>query len=178
MSKRIIATLVGAVLLFIWQFLSWSLLNVHAAEQMYTPNQDRILEFLGGQLEEGHYFLPTVPPGTSQEDAQAAMEAAAGQPWATISYHSAMENTMTMNLIRGFAIDLVSVFLLVWLLLNMAKLNFSTALLASLAIGIIGYLTIPYLGAIWFKTPSLGYLIDAVVGWGLVGVWLGWYLNR
>lgn len=46
------------------------------------------------------------------------------------------------------------------------------------AIGIIGYLTIPYLYSIWFETNSLGHLVDALVSWGLVGAWLGWWLPR
>jgi hypothetical protein len=29
MTKQIIGTVVGALILFIWQFLSWSLLPVH-----------------------------------------------------------------------------------------------------------------------------------------------------
>lgn len=178
MNKQIIATLVGAIILFVWQFLSWSMLNVHGAEMMYTPNQDRILEFLGEQLEDGHYFLPNVAPDATMEEAQAAMEAAEGKPWATISYHSALENNMAINLIRGMAVDLVSVFLLVWVLLQMAGLNFGRTVFTSIAVGLIGYLTITYLNSVWYDTPTIGYLIDALVGWGAVGVWLGWYLNR
>jgi hypothetical protein len=53
-----------------------------------------------------------------------------------------------------------------------------TSIQASIAVGIIGYLTIPYLNTIWFETSSMGYLVDALVQWGLVGVWLGWYLPR
>ncbi|MFK7775379.1 MAG: hypothetical protein AB8F94_24780 [Saprospiraceae bacterium] len=53
-----------------------------------------------------------------------------------------------------------------------------TSLLASLAVGAIGYLTIPYLHQVWMETDSTGYLIDTVVAWGLVGAWLGWWLNR
>jgi len=45
-------------------------------------------------------------------------------------------------------------------------------------VGLIGYLTIPYLNSIWFETNSIGHLIDAFVSWGLVGIWLGWWLPR
>jgi uncharacterized membrane protein len=178
MKKLIIGAVVTAVLIFIWQFLSWSLLNIHAAEQQYTPNQDVILETLSTNLEEGMYFLPSLPPGTSPEEYQAKMGDWEGQPWAVVNYHSSFETNMGMNLIRGFAIDLIAAFLLVWMLLKFEKVNFTSSLLASLAVGFIGFFTIPYLNAIWFEGPIWGYLIDTVVQWGVVGAWLGWWLSR
>lgn len=178
MRNQIIAALVAALLLFIWQFLSWSLLNVHGPEMQYTAKQDTLLSVLSQNLEEGSYFLPTVPPGTSAEEMQRAMNEALGKPWATISYHESMSNNMGMNLIRGFVVDVVAAFLLVWILLQFKELSFKTAMLGALSVGIIGYLTIPYLNTIWFETPSFGYLIDALVQWGLVGGWLGWFLTR
>jgi hypothetical protein len=45
-------------------------------------------------------------------------------------------------------------------------------------VGGIGYLTIPYLNSIWFDNNSMGYLIDWLVQWGVVGAWLGWWLTR
>ena len=85
---------------------------------------------------------------------------------------------MGMNMLRGFVIDLISIFLLVWLLMQFANLQFKSILLTSLAVGGIGYLTIPYLNTIWFDESSIGYLIDTLVQWGLVGTWLGWWLTK
>ena len=178
MKKQLIATLVGGIILFLWQFLSWSMLNVHASEFKYTANQDKIMETLSQNLEEGSYFLPGVPPGSTPEAEQAAMEANIGKPWALISYHRSMQMSMGMNMIRGLAADLVAVFLLVWLLMRCARLDMKTIVLSALAVGATGYLTIPYLNSIWFETNSIGYLIDTVVQWGLVGAWLGWWLPR
>ena len=178
MKKHLIATVVGALILFIWQFLSWSVLNVHGAENAYTANQDEILQFLSQNLEEGEYFLPTTAPGASADEYQALMENSIGKPWAKISYHAAMEMNMGFNLIRGFIIDFIAVWLLVWVLLKFAELDFKTALLTSLAVGFIGYLAYPYLNSIWFEGSTFGYLIDVVVQWGLLGSWLGWYLNK
>lgn len=178
MKKQLIASLVGAALLFIWQFLSWSMLNVHGQEMQYTANQDQVMEALSQHLKEGQYYLPNVAPGTSNEAAQAAMESSMGKPWATISYHQAMEMSMGMNMLRAFLADLVAAFLLTWLLLQFANLDLKTSVLASLAVGATGYLTIPYLNSIWFEHRSIGFLIDTVVQWGLVGLWLGWWLPR
>lgn len=179
MKKQIIATLVGGAILFIWQFLSWAMIPIHKSVYGYTANQDKILEVLNQNLtEEGTYFLPNVPPGTSHEQAETSMNDRMGKPWASVSYHKSMSNNMGMNMFRGFTIDLVAAFLLIWLLLKIPNLNIMTAVQASIGVGLISYLTIPYLNSIWFEGNSMEHLIDAIVQWGLVGVWLGWWLPR
>ncbi len=178
MKKQLIASLVGGLILFLWQFLSWSLLNVHAAEFQYTANQDQIMENLAQNLEEGSYFLPGVPPGSSQAEQQAAMENSMGKPWATISYHKSMDMSMSMNMLRALVADILAAFFLVWVLLKFAALDLKTAVYAALALGGASYITTAYLDSIWFESNSIGYLIDSIVQWGLVGVWLGWWLPR
>jgi len=178
MKKQIIATVVGALILFIWQFLSWGLINFHKAETQYTPNQDKILEVLSANLEKGEYFLPGVPPGTSMEEEHAFGDSMVGKPWATINYHPQFMMNMPLNLTRGFVVDLLSAFLLVWILLQFGRLTFGKTVMTCLAIGFIAYLTIPYINHIWFEGNTMGYLIDTIGSWGIVGVWLGWFLNR
>ena len=179
MKKLVIGILVGSIILFVWQFLSWSMLGVHENEIQYTDKQEEILAALAAAgLEDGHYFLPRAPQGASQAEQQAVGQANAGKPWATISYHNALDSSMGMNMFRGWLVDLISVWLLVWVLLKISNLDFKTALLASLAVGLIGYFTLPYLNSIWFQGNSIGPLIDTVVQWGLCGSWLGWWLTR
>lgn len=177
MRKQLLGSLVGGIILFLWQFLSWTVLNVHGSEMQATPNQDAILQTLSQNLQEGQYFLPQWPE-KSPEEQRAAMESSAGKPWATISYHPSMNTGMGLNMVRGLAADLVAAFLLTWLLLRFAQLDMRTAVLAALAVGGTGYLTIAYLNSVWFEGHTIGQLIDTVVQWGLVGVWLGWWLRR
>ena len=178
MTRQIIGTLIVGFFLFIWQFLSWNVINLHGAENQYTPNQDKIMEVLSQNLEDGQYFLPNVPNNASAEEHQAAMENGIGKPWARISYYKSMEMNMGMNLFRGLVVDLLTAFLLIWILMQFADLNFTKTLLAALAIGFIAYMTIPYLNSIWMKGNTFGYLIDAIIPWGIIGAFLGWFLNR
>ena len=178
MKKLIVGALVGGIILFLWQFFSWSFSGLHDSQMQYTANQETIMEVLSENLEEGSYFLPTVPKGTSREDAQAFMVESEGKPWATISYYESMESNMGMNMFRGFIVDFISVWLLCWILLKFGNLTFSNALLSSLAVGLIGYLSINYINSIWFEGNTIADLIDAVVSWGLIGAWLGWWLRR
>ncbi|MFK7775378.1 MAG: hypothetical protein AB8F94_24775 [Saprospiraceae bacterium] len=90
MNKQLVGTLVAGVILFIWQFVSWNVLNLHQAEMAYTPKQDQIMEALSQlDLEEGHYMIPTVASDASMDEKEKLMESMIGKPWATVSYHKA-----------------------------------------------------------------------------------------
>jgi hypothetical protein len=179
MKKQLIAAIVGGLIIFIWQFLSWTMLHIHDTNQKYTANQDAIIEALGQNLsEDGTYFMPNVAPGTTQEEAQAARDNYMGEPWAIVSYHSAFEMNMGMSMFRALITNMLAVFLLSWVLMKIPDLDMMNTVLASLGVGFVGFLTVTYLSSIWYTANTLPELLDTVVQWGLCGVWLGWFLNR
>ncbi len=177
MKKTIIASVVGGLILFFWQFLSWTILDTHRPMQNYTPKQQEILDFLGQNLEEGNYYLPTLPQGASMEENEKLMNESMGKPWAEIRYHKSMNTNMSLNMIRGFLVDILVVFLFCSYLLK-SSLDFRRTLLSALMFGFVSYLITDYTRQIWFDTNTIPDLIDAIVGWGIVGVWLGWWLQR
>lgn len=177
-TKVIVGALVGAILLFLWQFLSWGISGLHQSEMQYTLEQDSILTVLSEKLEEGHYFLPNVAPGTSQEEYEVYKNTYKNKPWATVSYHKSMKTDMTMSMIRAFVADFFAVLLLIWILIKIPELKFTQSIFYAITIGLIGYLSVTYLNSIWFETPAWAALLDVFVSWGVVGAWLGWWLNR
>jgi hypothetical protein len=179
MNKTLIASLVGGVLLWIWQFMSWGFLGVHESNMSYTDKQDIVMEALNSSgIEAGDYFLPRVSNEASAEEREAYYKEHEGEPWAILSYRTSMDSNMGLNMFRGFIVNVLAVFLLCWVLVKIPDLSMSNTVTACVMVGLIGYLTINYINAVWFGTNSIPYLIDAVAGWGLVGIWLGWYLNR
>lgn len=178
MKKLIIGAVVGGILLFFWQFLSFTVLNLHSSMQAHTPKQDEIIQYLNNNLEEGFYFMPTYPPGTNMEDANKMMEAYSGKPWAQVYLHKSMNTNMTSNMARGLVVDILAVLCLAWLFGKFTDTSLQNIFIASLAVGLLSYMTTSYLNAIWFETHSIPDLIDAVVGWGIVGLWLGWWINK
>ncbi len=63
MKKWIVGSLVGAIIVFAWQFLSWDMLNLHAAEQKYSSAQDQIMTTLNSSnLEDGGMYLMPIAP--------------------------------------------------------------------------------------------------------------------
>ena len=175
MKKIIVSALVGGFILWFWQFLSWAALNLHGGKQQYTANQEKVLEFLNENLEDGFYFLPQAAPG---EDEQAAMDANKGKPWAQVYFHKSMNTNMGLSMVRGFVANALAILLLSWVLLKMGNPSVTTVVLSSIFVGLMGYLSIVYAQTIWYETPSLPDLMDAIVGWGLVGAFLGWWIRK
>lgn len=180
MKKSLIGALVGGLIIFIWQFLSWSLFNLHEPAQQYTPRQDAIMNVLNNEkLEEGGYLLPMLPKTASMEEWEKFMKDAEGKPWASVQYHKAMKNNMGMNMFRGVAINFITVLLLCWILTRLHAPGFSTIAIASLFTGLIVFLNAPYTNFIWYEGFDIwAHLADAVVSWGLCGLWLGWWLRK
>lgn len=182
MKKWLIGSLVGAILIFLWQFLSWTVLQFHEAEAKYTPAQDSVLNYLSRTFNEsGTYMLPTVPPGASQDAMEELGKKMDGKPWATLTYRSSYMNSMTRPMIRGFLVDFVLVLCLIYLLTRAGTPVGVRIFAASIALGLITFLWGPYTAHNWFQTPTAdlnGHLIDSLVAWGLAGIWLGWWLNR
>lgn len=179
MNKMLIGSFVGALILFIWQFLSWGLLNLHGSQMSYSPNQENIIPCISEHLtEEGTYFIPRADPSLSAADQEAFSKSQIGKPWAIVSYRKSFENTFGMNLIRGFVIDFVSVLMLIWILMKFEQNDMKTSIITAVFVGLIGYFYISYLNSIWFQTDSIPDLIDAIVQWAICGAWLGYFLNR
>src|SRR5512133_570565 len=118
MKKAIIGSLVGAIIIFIWQFLSFGLINFHKPAQDYTDKQDAIMSFLNNQgLKEGGYVMPSAPSTASRSEMEAAMKASDGKPWVKLEYHDKAQNStnaMVINMVRGFLVNFVIVLLFCW----------------------------------------------------------------
>jgi hypothetical protein len=182
MKKTIIGAIVGGIILFIWQFLTWTMLNRHEARQRYTPKQDSVMAFLGTQFsEDGAYRMPNFAPGTPREEVEKQMKALEGKPWAEVVYHKSMPgmNKMFMNMGRGLLVNIFIIWLLCWLLGKINTPSFGTIFIGTVGTGIITFLHGPYTMHIWYGSFDLmAYFTDALIAWGVTGLWLGWWLRR
>jgi hypothetical protein len=179
MKKPAIASIVGGIIIFIWQTLSWTVLQLHTASQQYTPKQDSILAYMNSQFtEDGSYQLPYYPKGTSSDDMKKIMTSNEGKPWMQIQYHRELKVNMAVNIIRGLLVDIVIVAMLCWILMKMKDSGFGKIFMACLITGIIVFLNSPYTIHIWYPKADLNaHFMDAIFSWGLCGLWLGWYLK-
>ena len=182
MKKWLIGSIVGAILLFAWQFISWAAAGLHDKEFKYTAAQDQLMSTLSSTLkEDGQYMLPQAAPGSTQEQKQKLMEETNGKPYALIIYKSAYKSDMVMPIVKSFLVSLAMVILLIFLLGRASYLSFGSIWIGTLAVGFIAWLWYPYTMRIWFQTPNevvTGALMDWFVAYSLVGIWLGFWLPR
>ena len=102
-----------------------------------------------------------------------------GKPWAVVSYHKAYSINMTNNIVRGLLVSIISVLFVCWIIAANPNRKFGGIFISTVLIGIVGYLFIPYSGAIWFETPGvMTNFLDTLLSWSLCGIWLGWWLSR
>lgn len=180
MKKLLIGAVVGGIIIFIWQSLSFTVLNLHGKAVQYTAKQQEIIAYLGTQFnEEGQYLIPRPPNNASNEEVEAHMKTAQGKPWAMISFHKTMNMNIAMNMIRGLLVDIIAAGLLCWILMKMNLPSFGTVLISSIFTGLIVFMNGVYTEHIWYETfDIMAHFMDAIIAWGACGLWLGWWLNR
>lgn len=182
MKKLLIGSLVGALIIFIWQAASWMVLPIHKEAFKRTASQDALLQNITQALkEDGQYMLPMPPENYTQQQEQDFMKTLEGKPWATITYHSALKSDMVMSIIRGFLIEFLCVLIALAVVRRQANKSFGSVFWSILAFGAVSFLYVWYNGHNWMDIPwsvIKGELIDSLVSWGLCGIWLGWYIGR
>lgn len=182
MKKWLIGSLVGGIIVFAWQFLSWTMLGIHNDAARYHPAQDSIVNYLSSVIkEDGAYMLPTAKPEMSRSEHEEMVKQMEGKPWASVIYHNNFKYNMARQMTRGFLVDVFLVFTLIYILTRGGTPIPIRVVAGSVAVGLFSFLWGPYTGHNWFDLPMdmiKGDLIDAIVAWGLVGMWLGWWLNR
>ena len=132
MKKWLVGSIVGAILLFAWQFVSWSVAGLHDKEFKYVSNQDQILGSLSSSLkEDGQYMLPQAPPDATNEQRMKVMEEMAGKPYALITYRSAYKADMVTPMVRSIFVDLLIVLLLIFVLGRITTVTFGSVWMGS-----------------------------------------------
>lgn len=185
MKTVLIGSVVAAIIVFVYQALSWMVLPVHENTLKYTPNQDAILSAITANLTEaGMYAIPNVPPTATEQERQAFQEAMAGQPWVLVQFSpTGMSGSMLPQMVWGFIIDFIAALVLGYVMWTARSAFASFGARVSLALGFAVFTVFQgsLMMANWWETPGhylSGEIIDHLLGWLLAGVWFGWYFGR
>lgn len=171
MKKRILFSLIGALIIFVWEFLSFAMPCFHSASQTYTPAQGEILNKLQEVgLQEGMYLLGQPDPSLSSKEKEEMMKSLDGQPWAVINYHKQNSMDMASPMIFGVLVCLLISFLLFWIFQQQKNPTLLNRILVSLAVGGIAFLYHPLTHYIWYREPDIfAYMLDATIPWLILG---------
>jgi len=190
MKKLIIATFVGAFILFLWSAISWMALPIHHQSLWYTPAQDTILEVINKNIDEsGAYMLPTADNRNVKtfdsdyvREKQKVQEENQGKPFAMIFYVKEGMQMDARQFITGYVFKFFSVLIAVIILLaagdklNSFYMRWWIVMLLAVIISIEGYLmNWNWMGYPWHYIK--GFIVDNLIAWGLCGIWLAWYLR-
>lgn len=180
-----IAALLGAIVIFFWQFASHMLLPVGEMGFRAPQNEDAVLQAVGSGLPPGGiYYLPYIDPAKMNDATvgKAWAEKAKANPYVFAVVASPPQDPASMGpqLGKQFASNLLAALIAAWLLAATAW-GFGARVLGATAIGVFGWLAniVPQWN--WYRFPSdfaLGGLIDQGVGWLLAGVAIAWWLGR
>ena len=190
MKKFIIASLVGALIIFIYSSLSWMMSPVHMHTFRYAPKQDSIMNALNKLMPgPGAYMMPLADnrkvgmfDSKYREEEETNMKAMVGKPSAVIFY-TVGKAMNPMQVIKGFLLNLFTVIFAV-ILFAMAKDKLNTFFMRWWMFIVIGFIVAfnshllewNWMGYPWHYIK--GFVIDTIMEWGLCGAWLAWYLGR
>ncbi len=181
MKKALIGSLVGAVLVFGWQSTAHMFMHHHDAGYKQVVGQDTVIAAMSDFFkEEGQYMVPIHDINAPQEEKEKWMKDMEGKPWAQVVYHPAMKNDMVINIIRSFGSAFLCVLILI-AIMGSKPGAFGTVFLKCIGAGFFSFMYVLYNQHVWMQVPWAvvqGELIDALVSWGLCGLWLGFYLKR
>ncbi len=180
MKKWLIGSIVGGIIVFAWQGLSWMVIGIHDSQMKYTPAQAEILSVLNSNLtEDGLYAMPSA---ATKKDAEEVAKGNEGKPWASVIYHKEYHMDTAKRMIRAFLVDIFLVVSLIYVFTRGGATPIPRRVFSgSVAWGLAFFLAGQYMGHVWFDLPwhmIKGELFDQLISWSLCGIWLGWWLNR
>ena len=170
--KAILASVLGALVLFIWGFISWAALPFHTSTMHALSNEDSVAAVIkAGNASSGVYQFPSMN-GPNKEGAEAKWHAG---PMAMIFYSTEGMNNMSMYFIKGFIVYIIAVWIAVMMLSKISwslasygnRVRFMSMIGLILAVG--GRLN--DWAFMHFPTDfSLLLAADDVIGWTLAGL--------
>jgi hypothetical protein len=174
MKKQILFAVIGGIILWMWQFISFAAGDFHRAAHKYTPLQDKLMSaFQSIGLEEGQYQLGQIDPALIRSGEATGFENAGG-PRAILHWRPATNDSMVMNMLRGVFVCIIVAGLLFYLVRSAREISVGKGALMGLAVGVISFLVIPYTNFIWYQTPDIyAHLLDAFVPWLAMGAVAG-----
>ncbi|HWG10159.1 MAG TPA: hypothetical protein VN693_01485 [Rhodanobacteraceae bacterium] len=180
-----VAALFGAIVIFLWQFVSHMVLPIGEMGFRAPQNEQAVLQAAVGSLPaSGLYLLPYLAPDKMKDPAAVQAWTAEAQKnpslFVAVSPPNATGTDMAPELVKQFVTNLLGA-LLVAFVLAAAAWSFGMRVLGSTIFGVFGWLLniVPMWN--WYRFPAdymIGNLLDQGIGWLLAGIAIAWWLGR
>ncbi|HNY03661.1 MAG TPA: hypothetical protein PKG48_13775 [Bacteroidales bacterium] len=181
MKRIIIGAIVGTIILFAFQALMW-MGGCNREFYRYAPMQDSLLSRMSKTLPgEGLYSMPMADPTAADYNAKQAeiRNKLVGKPWAMVFYHTKMDYS-GMGFLYGILGSLIASLFVATVLYAGKFGNFAARFAVVFAFGLFALIMGPLSDMNWWSFPwsfIRPKVLDLVIGWGLVSVWMGWFVK-
>ena len=178
MKRTVLAILAAAVALFVWGFISWTLLPWHNGQMKRFTDEKAVAAVIkANSPEPGLYLLPGCPPDKSASAREAQMKAMGEGPYLygvarSGSKDVAMGPYMATNLLSNIVIAT----LLALLMSRMPCAGWSCRVKLGAVIGLLAGFVADVPTAIWFEfpiLPTLAIIADHIIACILAALVIG-----
>ena len=176
MTNRIIlATLLGAMVSFLWGFASWSLLSWHKPKTFQNSSEvARVIQ--KGHDGHGMYIVP--PPA---DNAQPDVEAIQRGPfmYAIVRPGELHGWSMWKPMVLNFTVNLFLATLIAVIMVK--RSHYRSKVLVGMAFGVFAGVSASMPLMIWMELPTaeaMARLLDPIIAWTLAAIVMGWVVKK
>lgn len=188
MGRMLTAALVGAIIVFVWGFVSWVVLPWHWWAMAPMPNDAAVAEVLKSGIKESGLYLSPAPPhfadrAATQDEEKAWRDKHEKGPLVRVFYRKTGSTPMDpMILAKGIGIAFGGA-LVAAVMLNMgarAGCTYVSRFMIVLLMGVFAVITTHFMEWNYWQTEDLYTMIqaaDTLAGWVLAGLAMAWIVN-
>jgi hypothetical protein len=188
--KLLLASLLAAIVSFIWGYVSWMQLGWHEAGMRDFKDEAAVAEVIRENATNGRgiYTLPyqRKPQNFASEEEKAQLQAdhekalADGPYLYAIVRPGKMDGSMMQSLVRSFVRSLVAS-LIIGALMSLLVIGYAGRVSFAAALGTFAGLAVDMQQWIWFELPTRDLIVnmaDHFIEWTLAGVVLGLFMGK
>lgn len=181
MKRKIITLVLGTLILFIWNAVSWMALPFHSNALHTIPDSAIESETLKSVLQtDGIYHYPGFPEGESTESLEAIEQKLNEGPRITFMAYKAGSTELfdPKNFILNLLFNFLTVLLLLFLIEKQTDKTVKQVLISTLAIGLLIGFASDFPQMNWFMFPleyTLPNVLDYLIAFTLIGLLFGMY---
>jgi len=183
-KKVIIATIVGALILFVWNAVSWMVLPFHGNALMTVPEQALVPGTLQQNMpEDGVYHYPGLPETNTPEVRNAIQEKLKTGPRITLMVykHGGTSIFSPGAFLTSLLFNLVTVLLLLLIITRIQNRDAKNIIFMTVTIGILISFARDFPQMVWYLFPlrfTIIEVFDTIFSFFLLGLFLGYYLLK
>jgi len=174
MGRTLVAAVIGALAVFAWGFVSWTVLDLYGFALKSLPNSDAVVSDLKNNIPTtGAYFFPARPDMANEEAIAAWSAAHRTGPVGMILFRAEGREPMPPTLmVRGFSITLVGALAVALLMRAMNIRSFIRRVFFAILLSVFALAATHVQQWNWFHFPdeyTTALVIDVMAGWTLGG---------